>query len=87
MYAYYRYNVCIKDFCALEVAMRREATLKRKSFFVDEVALRRAKKALGVATEAEVVRVSVERIAEMEAFWRFMKNSRRTLKRGSVKVP
>lgn len=67
--------------------MPRVTTLKRKSFFVNEQALRRAKKALGVATDAEVVRVSVERIAEMEEFWQFMKNSRRTLKPGSIKTP
>jgi hypothetical protein len=67
--------------------MPREATLKRKSFFVDERALRRAKKALGVATDAEVVRVSVERVAEMEEFWQFMKNSRRVLKPGSMRTP
>ena len=67
--------------------MPRNATLKRKSFFVDEHTLRRAKKALGVATDAEVVRISVERMAEMEAFWRFMKKSRRSLKPGSVSRP
>ena len=67
--------------------MAREAGLKRKSFFVDEHALRRAKKVLGVATDAEVVRLSVARIAEMEAFWQFMKNSRRTLKPGSLRAP
>lgn len=67
--------------------MPRDGTLKRKSFFVDERALRRAKKALGVATDAEVVRASVERIAEMEEFWRFMKNSRRSLRPGSMRTP
>ena len=67
--------------------MPRQAALKRKSFFVDEQALRRAKKALGVATDAEVVRLSVERMAEMEAFWQFLKNSRRTLKPGSLRTP
>ena len=67
--------------------MPRATTLKRKSFFVDERALRRAKKALGVGTDAEVVRVSVERIAEMEEFWQFMKNSRRTLTPASVRTP
>ena len=67
--------------------MAREAILKRKSFFVDERALRRAKKALGVPTDAEVIRVSVARIAEMEEFWRFIKNSRRVLKPGSMKTP
>jgi hypothetical protein len=70
-----------------QVAMPREAALKRKSFFVDERALRRAKRVLGVATDAEAVRLSVERIAEMEAFWQFMKNSWRTLKPGSLGTP
>ncbi len=68
-------------------AMGRGTALKRKSFFVDERALRRAKKVLGVATDAEVVRASVERIAEMEAFWQFMKTTRRTLKPGSLRRP
>ena len=58
--------------------------LKRKSFFVDESILRQAKRALGVKTDAEAVRMSVERIAEMEEFWKFMKKSRHTLKPGSL---
>jgi len=64
--------------------MTARAKLKRKSFFVDERALNRAKKALGVKTEAEVVRLSVERVAEMEEFWKFMKKTRRTLRLGSL---
>ncbi len=64
--------------------MALRAKLKRKSFFVDERALKRAKKALGVKTEAEVIRLSVERVAEMEEFWEFMKKTRRTLKPGSL---
>ena len=65
--------------------MARSLPLKRKSFFVDEQALRRAKKVLGVTTDAEVVRLSVARVSEMEEFWRFMTETRRTLKRGSLK--
>jgi hypothetical protein len=68
----------------LEVNMAAKAKLKRKSYFVDERALSRAKKALGVKTEAEVIRLSVERVAEMEEFWEFMKKTRRTLRPGSV---
>jgi hypothetical protein len=68
----------------LEAEMAVKAKLKRKSFFVDERALARAKKALGVKTHAEVVRLSVERVAEMEEFWQFMKKTRRTLRPGSV---
>lgn len=63
------------------------AKLKRKSFFVDERALHRAKKALGVKTNAEVIRVSVERITEMEEFWKFMEKSRHTLQPGSLEEP
>ena len=58
--------------------------LKRKSYSVDERALRRAQKALGAKTEAEVVRLAVERIAEMEEFWEFMTKSRKSLKPASV---
>jgi hypothetical protein len=65
--------------------MARATGLKRKSFFVDERALRRARKALGVASDAEVVRASVERMIEMDAFWQFMKISRRTLRPGSIR--
>ncbi|MFQ5684837.1 MAG: hypothetical protein ACE5HC_16410 [Candidatus Binatia bacterium] len=62
------------------------AKLKRRSFFVDESALQRAKKALGVKSDAEVVRISVGRVAEMEEFWEFMKKSRRTLKPGGLET-
>ncbi len=66
------------------MAERAKLKLKRKSFFVDERALARAKKALGVKTHAEVVRLSVERVAEMEEFWQFMKKTRRSLRPGSL---
>ena len=68
-----------------EIRMAPREKLNRKSYFVDERALSRAKKALGVKTEAEVIRLSVERVAEMEEFWKFMKRTRRTLRPGSVK--
>ncbi len=64
--------------------MAARAKLKRKSYFVDERALRRAKKALGVRTKAEVIRLSVERVAEMEEFWEFMKKTHRSLRPGSL---
>jgi hypothetical protein len=70
--------------CKPEVKMAARTKLKRKSYFVDERALSRAKKALGVKTEAEVIRISVERVAEMEEFWEFMKKTRRTLRPDSV---
>ena len=67
--------------------MAASGKLKRKSYFVDERALNRAKKALGVETEAEAIRLSVERVAEMEEFWEFMSKTRRSLKPGSILKP
>ena len=67
--------------------MAQTAGLKRKSFFIEERTLKRAKKALGVPTDAEVVRLSLERAAEMEEFWRFMTRSRASLKPESIEVP
>jgi hypothetical protein len=66
--------------------MARRTILRRRAFFVDDRMLRRARKALGVATDAEVVRLSVERTAEMEEFWQFMKTSRRTLRPGAIRA-
>jgi hypothetical protein len=63
--------------------MPRSATLIRKSFFVEPRALRRAKRVLGVRTDAEVVRRSIEQVLEQEEFWRFMMKSRGSLGRGS----
>jgi hypothetical protein len=63
------------------------SVLKRKSYFVDERAIRQAKRALGVDTDAEVIRIAVERVGEMERFWKFMQGSRKKLKRGSFERP
>ncbi len=60
-----------------------EPELKRKSFLIDERALRRARKALGVSTDAEAIRTALERVAEMEEYWAFMERSHRTLDAGS----
>jgi len=49
--------------------------------------LSRAKKALGAKTDAEAIRMSVERVAEMEEFWKFMQKSLHTLKPGSLEEP
>ena len=61
--------------------------LKRKSFFVDHRAIRKARQALGAASDSEAVRLSVERVAEMEAFWRFMSRTRKKLRPGSLEMP
>ena len=63
--------------------MPKTTQLRRKSYFVDHRAVRRARKALGVATDAEAIRLSVERVGEMDAFWRFMTKSRGVLKADS----
>ena len=67
--------------------MARPPRYRRRSFFVDDQAVRRARKALGVGTDSEAVRVAVERVAEMEEFWRFMRKSRGALKPGSFRAP
>ena len=59
----------------------------RRSYFVDERAIQRARKALGVGTNAEAVRLAVDRVVEMEEFWRFMARSRRSLGAGSFETP
>jgi len=58
--------------------------LKRKSFFVDDTELRRAKKALGAKTDSEVIRLSVKQMADMEEFWKFMNKTRLNLKPESL---
>ena len=67
--------------------MRAERALKRRAFFVEDQMLERAKKVLGVKTKAEVIRLSVERVVEMEEFWRFMKKSRKIIQPGSFDAP
>jgi hypothetical protein len=63
------------------------SALRRKSYFVDERAIREAKRALGVDTDAEVIRIAVERLGEMERFWKFMQASQKKLKRGAFERP
>jgi hypothetical protein len=65
----------------------RPARYTRKSFFVNPKAIDRARRALGVHTDAEAVRLAVERVVEMEAFWRFMSDTKARLKPGSFEAP
>ena len=67
--------------------MARVPRYKRRSFFVDATVIRRARKALGVETDSEAVRLSVERVAEMDEFWRFMTRTRGKVKPGSFEAP
>ncbi len=66
--------------------MATKGALTRKSFYVDPEALRRAKRALRVRTDAEAIRLSLERVAEMEKFWQFMAKTRGVVKRGSFEA-
>ena len=61
--------------------------LQRKSFFVDARALTRAKRLLRVSTDAEAIRVSLDRVAEIERFDRFMEASRSKLPKASFEKP
>jgi hypothetical protein len=63
--------------------MSKRAQLKRKSFFIDEATLQEAKRTLHAATDAEAIRMSLEQVAEMGRYWRFMDKSRGKLKPGS----
>ena len=65
----------------------RKKKLTRKAFYVDQRLLRRAKKALGLRSEGEVVRVSLERALAMEEFWKFMKETKGVLEPGSLENP
>lgn len=67
--------------------MAHQGTLTRKSFFVDTAALRRARRVLRARTDAEAVRISLERVAEMDRFWRLMVASRARLEPGSIEAP
>jgi hypothetical protein len=57
--------------------------LKRKSFFIDERELGEARKALGVGTEAETIRVALREVTRMTVLARFMDRTGGSLPRGS----
>jgi hypothetical protein len=67
--------------------MPKQAVLRRKSFFVDPDELRRARRVLRVRTDAEAVRLALERVTEMDRYWRFMTKSRASVKAGSFEAP
>ncbi|HZL17071.1 MAG TPA: hypothetical protein VFG23_04930 [Polyangia bacterium] len=60
-----------------------KARLKRKSFFIDERELGEARKALGVGTEAETIRVALREVTRMKILSRFMDRTGGSLPRGS----
>lgn len=82
-------DVCLFD--AYDMPMtavaKRRGRYTRRSFFVDDGAIRRARRVLKADTDAEAVRLAVERVLEMEAFWQFMTKSRARLSPGSFDLP
>ena len=66
--------------------MPRVVRYTRKSFFVDAKAIAGARKALGAHSDAEAVRLAVDRVVEMQRFWRFMTATRASLKPGSIET-
>src|SRR3989442_8856819 len=83
-YAYSQFNVCRSIHGG---AMRGKRTLTRKAFFVDEGAVRRARRTLGVASDGEAVRLALDRVNEGDRFWTFMARSGGRLKPGSIRRP
>jgi hypothetical protein len=61
--------------------------LKRKSYFVDENMVQRAKKLLRADTDSDAVRISLERVVEQEEFWKFMDETGGKLPPGSIEEP
>jgi len=61
--------------------------LLRKTLFVDARALTRAKRLLRASSDAEAIRVSLDRVGEIERFDRFMKASRGKLPKASFEEP
>jgi hypothetical protein len=61
--------------------------LKRKSYFVDESIVQRAKTLLRAETDSDAVRISLERLVEAEEFWQFMEESAGKLPPGSIEEP
>lgn len=55
----------------------------RKSYFVDTDMVKKAMKLLGTNSEAEAIRISVQRTVEMATFWKFMDRTSHSLKKGS----
>jgi hypothetical protein len=66
--------------------MHMSAALKRRSYFVDDKAVQRAKRILGAASDADVVRIAIERVIEMERFREFVEKTKGSLPRGSFRV-
>ena len=65
----------------------RQGRYVRKSFYVDPKAIEQARIALGARSDAEAVRLAIDRAVETETFWRFMVETRASLKPGSIEEP
>ena len=70
--------------CAPQDGHVSKQNLQRKSCFIDTRALKGAKRLLRVSSDAEAIRVSLDRVAEIERFDRYMEASRGKLPNGSI---
>jgi hypothetical protein len=61
-------------------------SLKRRSYFVDHKAIERAKRILGAPSDADVVRIAIDRVIEMDRFREFIEKTKGSLPRGSFRV-
>ena len=66
--------------------MAQATSLVRKSYFVDPKIVARAAKLIGASSEAEAVRTIMAQFVEQERFWKRMKKTGGTLKKGSFKI-
>jgi hypothetical protein len=82
-------DVCLAESYDMPVGVeaKRRGRYTRRSFVVDERALRRARKVLNADTDAHAVRLAVERVLDMDAFWQVMVKSRGRLSPGSFDLP
>lgn len=66
--------------------MAQEASLVRKSYFVDPEVVGKAAKLLGVRSEAEAVRTVLAQFVEQERFWKMMRRTAGSAPKGSFKL-
>jgi hypothetical protein len=61
--------------------------LKRKSYFVDESVVQRAKKLIRAETDSDTIRTALDRLVEQEELWKFMEETGGKLPPGSIEEP
>jgi len=67
--------------------MKKQSSLKRRAFFVDDRAVKRLRRSLGVKSDSEAVRLAIDFADDMKRFWNFMDRTRGTLEPESFSEP